>query len=96
MPRLKQKAQFAKSIAYNATHYKNIKTQVDQKFTSNQKSDKFIQTPKYFSTDNDLRFTLSVLIFGLSYKIASNIFKFNGIEVCSEKVFIIINHKYLR
>lgn len=87
MPRIKQKAQFAKSIAYNATHYKNIKTQVDQKFTSNQKSDKFIQTSKYFSTDSDLRFTLSVLIFGLSYKIASNIFKFNGIEVCSEKVF---------
>ena len=47
MHRLTQKAQFAKSIANKATHYKIIKTQSDHYFETNLKSDKFILKYKY-------------------------------------------------
>lgn len=76
MPRTKNSAIQSKKNGYNSISCPRY-----------LRNDTFVQTDKMFSIDNDVRFTLSILVFGLSYSIVRNIFNFNGIEVCSEKTF---------
>lgn len=72
-------------------YQKSVGTQIQnnsiQKLIDISKSDHLTQTNNHYSIDNDMTFTISILIFGLSYQIARNLFNFNGIDVCSEKKF---------
>ncbi len=91
MPRPKNTAKNSKNNGRKMIYYKSVGTQIldnsRQKLINISKSDQLTQTNNHYSIDNDMTFTISILIFGLSYQIARNVFNFNGIEVCSEKTF---------
>ena len=91
MPRPKNTVKNSKINGGKMIYHKNIGTQIqnnsNQKLNIISKSDQITQTNNHYSIDNDMTFTISILIFGLSYQIARNIFNFNGIDVCSEKTF---------